>query len=254
MRVRAGLVGDEEWSAGAEVGVVAVKVFGVEGREVVGEFERLGVEFEEAVAVVATASVDVEAAVASGYDDVAVGVGGGTGVGGPDATVVGVGRGVEDGALLEGVGVVGDDPAVVGGDVAGASPGERDGVVGEEQGGARVFMPWVEGKLAAFGAVSFAGEGGFDFYGAVEFLCSVGDGEGVEGLLEVVFGEDVGAILGAGEDVEGAGGRIDDGGGGDADFGTDEGAGSVTGGTVVLPGLRRLTCQSGGPGVVASKA
>ncbi len=142
-------------SARAEVGVVAVEVFGVEGREVVGELEGLGVEFEEAVAVVAASTIHVETAVAGGYDDVALRVGGGTGVAGPDAAVVGVGRGVEDGALLQGMGIVGDDPAVIRGDVAGASPGEGDGVVGEEQGGARIFMPGVEGWLAVFGAVSF---------------------------------------------------------------------------------------------------
>jgi len=119
---------------------------------------------------------------------------------------------------VEGVGVVGHNPAVVGSDVAGGGPGEVDVSVEKEEGGAWIFFQRVEGDLAVGGAVAFAGDGCGDGDGAVGAFASGGDVEGVEFL-------DEGAVLfGADQDVHGFGGGVDDGGWRDAYFGKDEGA------------------------------
>ncbi len=122
MRMRAGLRSEQDGALAAEVPIVRVHDFLVEGSEVVADDELVAVEvkLEDGVAVVAAAGLaGVEVSVAGGDVDVAGVVDGGACVGLPDAGVVAVGRGVEDGALAERVGVVGHDPAVVGSYVAG---------------------------------------------------------------------------------------------------------------------------------------
>ena len=127
MRMGAGQVGQEGDAAGAEIGVVTRELGGVEGGEVVGGCEGVAgeVELEDGVAVVAAALIGVEAALAGDYEDVAVTVGGGADAG-PDAGGVSIRRGVEDGSLLESVGVITDDPAVVWGMVTEGCPREVD--------------------------------------------------------------------------------------------------------------------------------
>ena len=113
--MRAGLIGKKNWASGAQVGIRSVELFLILGSEVVtqGETVRAQTQLQHAVAVVAAFGSGVKFSVTGGHEEIAVGVGCGAGVARPDSGFPGVGRGVEDSLLFQGLGVVGDDPAVI---------------------------------------------------------------------------------------------------------------------------------------------
>src|SRR5260370_24421159 len=77
MRVRSRLVGEKDWTAGAEVAVGIVEVFLIGGREIVahGKAVRRERNFEDGVAVIAASGCGGEFPVAGDEGDVGTAVG-----------------------------------------------------------------------------------------------------------------------------------------------------------------------------------
>ncbi len=167
------------------------------------------------VAEVRAAGIGVEGSVAAYDEDVAVGIGRGATDAHPDASVAAVGSVVVDGCLLSDIGcVIAENPAVIGTDVAVRSPDDPDGAVVEEECRALVLAQGVESDGTSLGSVARPGNAGGDDGGASEFFAAVGEIEGVEALVK-------GCVATAGEfcfgdDVERAGGAVDDGSSDDA--------------------------------------
>src|ERR1700676_1977804 len=146
MGMRRRLIRQKNWAAGTKVAVRIVELFLIGRREIVAYRQSPGGErnFENGITIIVPAGRRRELTVACDEVNVAVGIGGGTGVRLPDATFLCAGSNIENASLLQCVRVVRHDPAVVGADVAGRSPGDEDIAVCQEQGGALIFTKRVE--------------------------------------------------------------------------------------------------------------
>src|ERR1700686_834170 len=116
------------------------------GGEIVAYGQSAGGErnFENGITIIMAACRCRESTVAGDEINIAVGIGGGTCVGLPDATLLCAGSNIQNAGLLQCVGVVRHDPAVVRSDVAGGSPGDKDIFICQEQCGALVFAQRIE--------------------------------------------------------------------------------------------------------------
>src|SRR5260370_24130697 len=87
MRVRSRLVGEKDWTAGAEVAVGIVEVFLIGGREIVahGKAVRRERNFEDGVAVIAASGCGGEIPVSGGEGGAGTADGSGPGAGMPEA-------------------------------------------------------------------------------------------------------------------------------------------------------------------------
>src|ERR1700693_723819 len=89
MRVRPGLIWQQQWASRSNIEVVRVQFFLVERSEEVADLESAFSrrQFEDAVAVIAAACIGVEFAVSGGQKDVAIFVSGGTCIALPDSAL-----------------------------------------------------------------------------------------------------------------------------------------------------------------------
>src|SRR5690242_13041889 len=108
------LIGQQGWAAGSNIGVrVADAILIVRG-EVVANGKSGAVEFEDGVDIVVASEGGVEGAVAGGHIDIALGVGGRSGVAQPDASFASIGIHIKNGLLRQGLRIVSHYPAVIG--------------------------------------------------------------------------------------------------------------------------------------------
>src|SRR5216684_3534322 len=164
----------------------------------------------------------IELAVSGDHEDVAVLVGGGTGVALPDGAVGSIGRSVENRFLLESVRFIGHQPTVVRADVARRTPREIDRVLRKKQSGARIFVERIEVDAAAGLTGAFACDRSLDFDRAAELFRAGGYRERVQPLFEIVGLKNAFAFLGSRENVKSSGLEVDDRSGSDSNLRGDE--------------------------------
>src|SRR5262245_32888461 len=127
----------------------------VEWREIVGNCEpSCGGELEETVAEIGAVRVGIEKSVTGDNVDVPLRIGGGCRAAHPERSLPGVRAAVENGGPVEVLGVIADDPPMIGPRVAVRCPSRINDVIQQEKSGTILVQIWM--KRNACGGESVA--------------------------------------------------------------------------------------------------
>ncbi len=213
MRGTRGLIRQQHGAARTQVAVHGGERGLIERSEIIGDRKRCACELKEGIAVIFSTRLSIEAAVAGNGVDIAAGIRRRAAAALPDPAFLSVRGGIESTDKIQILSVVSEHPAMMITDIAKRAGGKINHIVAQQQRGALIFQQRSENHMAlAVVGRRRAWSRGLNFNPARIFIVAVGDIQRMNAMR-------IGAVFFSHRHhVKHAGGRIDHGRAGNADF------------------------------------